>query len=102
MMWSNSPRVPLRIMTIPDHLKFKLAGFSGIRVGYILAIMSFCLVPVSFYASTWVTGAIDDFSLILALITLAFSFGSPRMTPHRFRPAWLAFFALIANTLVNH
>ena len=93
---------PLAHMTISEHLKFKLAGFSGTRVGYVLAVVSFCLVPVSFYASFWVSGAIDDFSLILFLFTLAFSFSAPQTTPHRFRPALFAFCALVANTLVNH
>ena len=92
----------LRVMSISEHFKFKLAGFSGTRVGYVLAGMSFCLVPVSFYASFWVSGAIDDFSFILVIITLALSFSSPRMTPHRFRPALFALVACIANTLVNH
>jgi hypothetical protein len=89
-------------MDIREHLKFKLAGFSSARVGYVLAAISFCLAPVNFFVSFWVSGVLGDFSLFVVAITLAFSFSTPQTTPHRFRPAIFASFAFIANMFGNH
>jgi hypothetical protein len=89
-------------MTIPDHLKLKLVGFSGYRVAYVLAVSSFFLIPLHFEVSCEVSGAIFGISLFVLFITLGLSFFIPRTTPHRSRPATLALFAALAHMFCTH
>ena len=89
-------------MSISEHFKFKLAGFSGTRVGYVLAVMSFCLVPVNFYVSCEASGAIFGISLVAFLITFGLTFTTPRATPRRFLPAVIALLAVVAHMLCTH
>lgn len=89
-------------MTIPQSLKFSIGGFSGKRVGYVLAFVSFALVPTHFYVSCEASGAVAGIGLIAFLLTGVLSFIVPRGTPHRFRPLAFTFFALVAHTLCTH
>ncbi len=89
-------------MTIPEHFRFTVRGFSAKRVGYVLAAMSFAFVPAHFYISCEMSGLIGGFSIVLFLSTAMLSFFVPRGTPHRFRPLAFAFIAVIAHMLCTH
>ena len=89
-------------MTIPDNLKFRVAGFSGWRVGYILAVGSFFLVPAHFQVSCEASGAIFGISLLVFLITFGLTFTTPRATPRRFLPAVIALLAVVAHMVCTH
>lgn len=89
-------------MTIPEHLKFTVRRFSARRVGYLLAAVSFALVPAHFYVSCDMSGLIAGFDAILLLSTAVLSFAVPRGTPQRFRPVAFAFLAFIAHSLCTH
>ncbi|HWQ91123.1 MAG TPA: hypothetical protein VN673_05590 [Clostridia bacterium] len=89
-------------MTIPEHSKFRLAGFSGWRVAYVLAVGSFFLVPAHVQVSCEASGAIFGISLVAFLITFGLTFTSPQTTPHRFLPAVIALFAVVTHMLCTH
>jgi hypothetical protein len=77
-------------------------GFSGKRVGYVLAIVSLALVPGHFYVSCDSSGAIALASTIVLLATIVLSCIVPRGTPNRFGPVALAFIAVMAHALCAH
>jgi hypothetical protein len=89
-------------MSIRESCKFTNAEFSGKRVGYVLAITSFALVPAHFYVSSEASGAIFGTSMVLLLATGVLSFIVARDTGHRFRPLAWAFLAMITNGLCTH
>ncbi len=89
-------------MAIPEHLRFRFHGFSSYRVAFVLAVGSFFLLPVHFQVSCDASGAVFSMSLFILAATLGLSFTIPRQTPHRARPASLAFFAAIAHMLCTH
>lgn len=89
-------------MNIPDQLKFSIKGFSGKRVGYVFAVMSFALVPVHFAVDCRVSGAIALMSFVLFLITGILSFFNPRGTVNRFLPLGLTLLGAVAHTLFMH
>jgi hypothetical protein len=89
-------------MRIPEQLRFSLDGFSGKRVGSVLAVVSFALVPTHFYASCEESGAVAAIGLTLFFFTGFLSFLVPRGTPHRFQPFAFAFLALVGHMLCAH
>jgi hypothetical protein len=89
-------------MAIPEYLKFKLTGFTGTHVGYVLSGCSLILVPTHYYVSCEESGDVAGINLLVLPITLGLSFITPRTTPHRFRPAGLALFALVLHMLSTH
>ena len=89
-------------MTIPEHPKFSICGFSGKRVGYVLAFVSFALIPAHFYISCEASGAVAGIGMILFLTTGILSFIVPRGTPQRFRAVAFVFIALIGHMLCTH
>ena len=89
-------------MHIPEPLKFTIGGFSAKRVGYVLAVASFALVPAHFYVSCEMSGLTFGSGLILFLASSVLSFVIPRGTPHRFHPMALGFIAVVAHMLCTH
>ncbi|MGN6552303.1 MAG: hypothetical protein ACTHLW_01015 [Verrucomicrobiota bacterium] len=89
-------------MNIPEHLKFTTRGFSGKRVGYILSLVSFALVPSHFYISCQTSGAVAGIAFVIFGVTIIFSLVNPQGTPHRLHPVALAFIALAGHTLCSH
>jgi hypothetical protein len=89
-------------MTIPEHLRFTLGGFSAKRVGYVLVALSFGFVPVHFYVSCEMSGLVAGFGIILFLTTAALSLFVPKGSPNRFRPLAFAFIAVVMHSLCTH
>jgi hypothetical protein len=85
-----------------EHLQFSLTGFSGKRVGYVVALTSFLLVPVHYYVSCEASGTVAGMSILLMALTPALCVFTPRATPHRFRPAAYALFAAVLHMLSSH
>jgi hypothetical protein len=89
-------------MTIPEHLRFAVGGFSAQRVGYILAAVSFAFLSLHFYVSCEVSGLVAGFSIILFLTASLLALIIPRGTPHRFHPLAWALMAVLAHILCAH
>jgi glucan phosphoethanolaminetransferase (alkaline phosphatase superfamily) len=89
-------------MNVPEEFKFKLAGFSGARSGYVLATASLLLFPIHSYVDCDTSGAIFVVSICVFFITLGLSLITPQSNPHRFRPVGFALFAIAANMLATH
>jgi hypothetical protein len=89
-------------MTLPEGSKFSVGGFSGRRVGYVLAFLCLALVPAHFYVPCEVSAAIASVDMLMFLLTAILCFSAPRSTPHRLRPLAFAFAAFVGHTLCSH
>jgi hypothetical protein len=89
-------------MTIRDHLKFRLVGFSGSRVGYVVAVGSLLIVPAHSHVSCRASEAILKISIVAFFITFGLIVTTPRSTPRRFLPAVIAAVAVLAHSLWTH
>ena len=90
------------MMDIPESVRFTVGGFSGKRLGYVLAMGSFALVPAHSFASCEVSGLLCVFAVFLLMGTWIFSLMVPRGTEQRLRPVAWAFVALVVNSLCTH
>jgi len=66
-------------------------GFSGKRVGLVLACISFGLIPFQFYVSCQLSEALAEIGFVIFCATGILSFICPQGTTHRFRAVALAF-----------
>ena len=89
-------------MSITEHLKFTTFGFSGKRVGYVLSLVSFALIPSHFYISCEASSTVAGVAFVIFGVTIIFSLVNPRGTPHRLYPVATSFIALIGHTLCTH
>ena len=89
-------------MEIPESLKFTWGGFSGKRLGYVLATGSFAMVPAHSFVSCEVSGLICVSGVLLLGGAWVFSLMVPHGTEQRLRPVAYAFVALIVHSLFTH
>jgi hypothetical protein len=89
-------------MSLQQHLRFTLTGFSPSRVALVLCVLSFSLVPAHFYVSCQMSGVIGMTSLVLLAAVVVLCLASPKAAPRRFLPLALALFAVLAHMLCTH
>jgi hypothetical protein len=89
-------------MNINEHLRFTTLGFSGKRVGYILSLVSFALIPSHFFISCDASSAVAGIGFVIFGVTIIFSLVNPRGTPHRLYPVAMSLIALVGHTLNQH
>jgi|RhiMethySRZTD1v2_1073278.scaffolds.fasta_scaffold3777622_1 hypothetical protein len=89
-------------MSVSEHLRFSVRGFSAKRVGYVLDALSFSLVPIHFRVPCEISGLLSGFGIILFFSTAVLTILVPRGTPKKFRPLGVAFVALLFNLLSTH
>jgi hypothetical protein len=87
-------------MSIKAQKHFSIAGFSSLRVAYVLSIFIIALVPTDFSDACYrFTGAIANGALALFVLVTFFCILAPKKAHRRFLPVALAFFGLVALIL---
>jgi len=89
-------------MSITEHLKFSVRGFSPKRMAYLLDLMSVGFLPVHTFVSCEQSGGIAGFAFIDLLAVLVLCLFAPRSDSHRFSPFVLGFFILVFHSLFSH
>lgn len=89
-------------MIIPEHLRFKMRGFSPLRLARVLAMMSIGLVPIHPCVSCDVSGGIATLGIVLVAGAAILSFSTPRGTPERLRALRLGLVAFVLHLLAAH
>ncbi len=89
-------------MTITEHLKFSIYGFSGKRVGLILAFASIALIPTHPFISCEASEMVAAIGFIILCLTAILAFIVPRGTPHKFRAVAFSLFGYLGHILCSH
>lgn len=89
-------------MSQSEQLKPVASVFSGERVGYALASVSFACVSVHFFVSCEASVATGGIGLLIFLSAALLCLTVPKGTTLRFRPLAFALFGLLLHMLSTH